>query len=95
MRCKFLITLEYPELLALTGSDVQHWLEERLDGKVSDLSGFKVSTQTRGTDRMIMHCLFEVAHFRNINEKTMRDWLAFSPPYFFVRMVKKQTREGW
>jgi hypothetical protein len=95
VRCKFLITLEYPELLALTGTDVQKWLGERLDGKVSDLAGFKVSAQTRGANRMIMHCLFEVTHFRNITEKMMRDWLAFSPPYFFVRMVKKSTRDGW
>gem|GEM_PF-3891473 len=95
MRCKFMITLEYPELLALTGPDVQRWLEERLDGKVSDFAGFRVSAQTRGADRMIMHCLFEVSHFRNISEKTMRDWLAFSPPYFFVRMVRKAARDSW
>ncbi len=95
MKCRFLITLEYPELLALTGPDVQRWLEERLDGKASALEGFRISSQTRGTGRMIMHCLFEVNHFRNINEKTMRDWLAFSPPYFFVRTVKKAARDGW
>lgn len=95
MRCRFQITLEYPVLLALTGTDVQRWLEERLDGKVSDLAGFRVSAQSGGNDKMIMHCLFEVNHFRNLNEKTMRDWLAFSPPYFFVKMVRKATRDGW
>lgn len=95
MRCKFLISLEYPELLALAGTDVQQWLEDRLDGKVSDLGGFRVTSLNNGSDRMIMHCLFEVTHFRAINEKTMRDWLADSPPYFFVRTVKKPAREGW
>ncbi len=95
MRCKFLITLEYPELLALAEADVQHWLEERLDGRVSDFGGFRITSQTRSPDRMIMHCLFEVSHFRTLNEKTMRDWLADSPPYFFVRTVKRPSREGW
>lgn len=95
MKCKFMISLEYPELLALAGPDVQSWLEERLDGRVSDFGGFRITSQVRGPDRMIMHCLFEVNHFRIINEKTMRDWLADSPPYFFVRTVKRPAREGW
>ncbi|MDT8903438.1 hypothetical protein [Anaeroselena agilis] len=95
MKCKFMITLEYPELLALGGTDVQQWLEQRLDGKVSDVGGFRITSQSRGPDRMIMHCIFEVSHYRALNEKTMRDWLADSPPYFFVRTVKKPAREGW
>lgn len=95
MRCKFQITLEYPELLALDGADVQRWLEERLDGKVTDLAGFRVNALSRGADRMIMHCLFEVTHFRTVTEKTMRGWLADSPPYFFVRTIRRPARDGW
>lgn len=95
MKCRFLITLEYPELLDLGGPDVQQWLEERLDGKISNFGGFRITSQVSAPDRMVMHCQFEVSHFRTITEKTMRDWLASSPPYFFVRMVKRPAREGW